>query len=269
MSKVRTIVSLVLLPVLTVAAIYLVFRMGYLDGLVRDRVMRLSEEGQIGYLDDVVRDRARRLSEEAVLPGPNCSWYGVPIWQFPEDLMIYQEIIMETKPDVIIETGTFFGGLTLYLSTVLDVVNPEGKVLTVDVKTEGTKERFAKLPLPTKDRLTERIVVFTGSSTAPEIVQDMIKHIKPGAKVLVILDSAHDKAHVAKELEMYAPLVTPGSYLIVNDTYLESFAPTWEQAGAAAAMRDFLATNKNFEVDKSRDKFIISTAPGGFLKRIN
>lgn len=85
----------------------------------------------------------------------------------------------------------------------------------------------------------------------------------------MILDSNHTKEHVAKELEHYAPLVTPGSYLIVNDTYLESYAPSWDQAGAFPAVHEFLASNKGFVVDGARNKFIISTAPNGFLKRVN
>ena len=41
--------------------------------------------------------------------------------------------------------------------------------------------------------------------------------VRPGDKVWLILDSSHAKAHVAKELEAYAPFVTPGSYIVATD----------------------------------------------------
>jgi Cephalosporin hydroxylase len=96
----------------------------------------------------------------------------------------------------------------------------------------------------------------------------MAKHIKPGDKVMVILDSAHTKEHVAKELELYSPFVTPGNYLIVNDTYLSTYAPAWDQAGAMQAMREFVANNKKFVIDEAFNRFVIATAPDGFLKRV-
>lgn len=247
MKKLRPVLPILLLPLLTLAATYFIYRLGYLDSLARQRVQRLAQDG--------------------MMEGPPFTWYGVPIWQFPDDLMAYQEIITATKPDVIIETGTHRAGLTVFLASVLESVNPDARVLSVDIDLTLARQSLEKLQVKGKERLTERIVLFEGSSTAPEVLQGMARHIKPNSKVMVILDSNHTKEHVSKELELYAPLVTPGSYLIVNDTYLESYLPSWDQSGAMPALREFLAKDQRFTVDSAPDKYLISCAPGGFLKR--
>ncbi|MBY0525473.1 MAG: cephalosporin hydroxylase family protein [Gemmataceae bacterium] len=250
MNKLRPILSVIMvpmLPVLTVAVIYFMYRIGAFDSLARERVQRMSQDG--------------------MMHGAPYTWYGVPIWQFPDDLVAYQEIVAETTPDVIIETGTYQAGLSVYLAGLLEEINPDAKVLSVDIDTTLAKKSLENLSVKGKDRIKARIVLFEGSSTAPEVLEGMKKHIKPGNKVLVILDSNHTKEHVAKELELYAPLVTPGSYLIVNDTYLETYNSSWDQSGAMPALREFLAKDKRFVVDTARNKYMITCAPGGFLKR--
>lgn len=157
----RPSIAAILLPVLTVAVIFLPYRAGYSDALVKER--------------------AQHIAQDSMMSGAPSKWYGVPIWQFPDDLMVYQEIITETKPDVIIETGSYFGGLTIYLATLLEAVNPDGKVLTVDIQTDRVQQALKTLDVKGKERLRERIVVFEGSSTAPEVLQGMAKTSSRGA----------------------------------------------------------------------------------------
>ncbi len=100
-----------------------------------------------------------------------------------------------------------------------------------------------------------------------------ISSIGDDSRVLIILDSLHTRENVARELELYAPFVSKGSYLIVNDTHLERwYAPSGDEnvpyGGAGLAVSDFLASNDAFQVDERRDRFLISCAPGGFLKRV-
>jgi cephalosporin hydroxylase len=86
---------------------------------------------------------------------------------------------------------------------------------------------------------------------------------------MVILDSDHSQSHVEKELKLFAPLVTLNSYLIVEDTNINghpaypSFGP-----GPYEAVETFLRTNDNFEVDSSREKFLMTFNPKGYLKRV-
>jgi cephalosporin hydroxylase len=248
MKQLRPILAALALPLLTVLAFYLLYRHGTLDPLATARVQEIEQ---------MANDR-----------GPNCTWLGVPCWQHPTDLIVYEELLAEVRPDMVIETGTFHGGLTVYLSSVMDYLKPEAHIFTMDIHGDRWRETVQKLDPSIKSRLLGRITFMEGSSTAPEVLAEITKQIKPASKVLVILDSNHELDHVRKELEVYAPLVTVNSYLVVNDTYLEQhLGSSAGQGGAAQATREFLAKNKDFEVDRSRNKFVVTCMPDGVLKR--
>ena len=135
---------------------------------------------------------------------------GIKTWQNPFDVWVTQEIISETKPEVIVETGTFRGGSSLMWAMYLDQVSPGGRVITIDVQDK-------RRPQAKEHPLAERIDFLLGSSTAPEIVAEVKKRVA-GKRVLFILDSLHTKDHVADELAAYAELVPAGGYVIVQDT---------------------------------------------------
>lgn len=143
-------------------------------------------------------------------------WLGVPISKLPSDLFLYQEIIYELKPDLIIECGTFYGGSALYLASILDLIG-KGHVLTIDV--------FPQPNRPSHDRIT----YLTASSVSVTAVQKILSMRKPDDVILVILDSDHSKEHVAKELLLYKSIVTTGSYIIVEDTSINGnpVSPDW------------------------------------------
>lgn len=183
-------------------------------------------------------------------------WMGTPIWKLPLDMWVYQEILFELKPDKIIECGTNRGGSALFLAHLCDLIG-HGEIVTIDI------ESFPEQPKHL------RIQYLLGSSISESILNQVKSLIKPGERVLVILDSNHRRSHVIKELEMYSGLVTLGSYLIVEDTYLNgypiycSFGP-----GPMEAAREFLKTHKEFIADKTREKFFVTWNPNGFLKRV-
>jgi cephalosporin hydroxylase len=180
----------------------------------------------------------------------NTYWRGVPIDKCPLDSWVYQEIIYETKPDVLVETGTFKGGSAFYFATIFETLQ-RGRVLTVDI---------VKVP----DRpQNPRITYLLGSSTSDAVIQTIKNSIRPGEKVMVSLDSDHHKAHVLKELELYSPLVTVGNYLVVEDT-----VPDINYPAAKEALEEFLRTTTDFVPDKSREKFGFTVFPGGWLKRV-
>jgi cephalosporin hydroxylase len=191
----------------------------------------------------------------------NMKWLGVTAQQNPNDVWIHQEIISEVKPDFIIEAGCWEGGSALLWATILQQVNPKGKVITMDI--EDWTATAAKLPL-----WKERIEFMKTSSTDPKTVAELAKRVE-GQKVLVILDSDHSKKHVLEELKAYSPMVSVGSYLIVQDTninghpVLKDFGP-----GPYEAVEEFLATNKQFQIDKSRERFLFTMHPNGYLKRV-
>ncbi|OAI47128.1 hypothetical protein AYO44_10145 [Planctomycetaceae bacterium SCGC AG-212-F19] len=212
----------------------------------------------LGWTDRWVRHRTQHLAQYGVAEWDN-RWCGVTLQQYPEDLMIYQTLIWDVQPDVVIETGTYCGGNALYLANLLEVIKPDAKVLTVDIDASNWKKTLAEANFPGKERLLQRIHFFEGSSTDPAVIAKMKEHIGKDAKVMVLLDSDHSRQHVLNELKAYAPLVTVNSYLIVNDT---------QWGSPLDAVHDLMATTDAFVVDAAVDKFAVSCGHGGFLKRV-
>jgi cephalosporin hydroxylase len=188
-------------------------------------------------------------------------WMGVPCLKCPMDLMAYQEILFETRPGLVVETGTHEGGSALFLAQMLDLLG-RGDVVTIDVL-----DRPGRPAHP-------RIRYVTGSSADPEIVSGVFRG-RPldggggeGESRLVILDSDHSLAHVRRELALFAPHVPVGSYLVVEDSnvngnpVLPDFGP-----GPREAIDEFLAGHEEFETDSSREKFLMTFNPGGYLRR--
>lgn len=195
-------------------------------------------------------------------------WFGAPTLQHPFDVWITQEIIYEVRPDLIVETGTHYGGSAMLWATILEQVNPDGQVITVDIMDKRSAET-RRHPIS-----KERIEFLKGSSTGPGIVSKITERAR-GKKVMVILDSLHTKDHVLAELRAYAPLVGRGSYLIVQDTHLGETIPFWYQPlekrwqpGPLAAIKEFMASDDRFVVDSSRERLLVTNNRGGFLKRV-
>ncbi len=182
-------------------------------------------------------------------------WMNVPCFKLPQDLWIYQEIIQEIKPDLIVETGTFLGGSTLFIAHMLDLVG-HGRIVSIDIQ---------KLPRPQHPRIT----YLHGSSTDVTLVNSVF-NADQSTKRLVILDSDHHKNHVLQEMELFAPFVTQNSYLIVEDTHM-SKNPMYDDFGPnpSDALKEFLITHPEFMVDMTREKFLLSFNSGGYLKRIS
>jgi len=183
-------------------------------------------------------------------------WLGVRTQKCPLDLWVYQELIVELRPELILETGTCAGGSALFLATMCEIVG-RGQVVSVDID-----------PRPGR-AVHPRVTYLTGSSTDEAILDQLRARARGRSPVMAILDSDHSREHVAAELSLYAPLVTVGSYLVVEDTnvnghpVLPEFGP-----GPREAVDAFLAANSAFEVDESREKFLMTFNPRGFLRRM-
>ena len=210
--------------------------------------------------EKIINDFSILYCGSSVIHGGGTRWLGVPTVKIPFDLWVYQEIIFSLKPDIIVECGTAWGGSALFLACICEVMN-HGKVITIDV---------AALQYSGHDRPEhERIEYLIGPSTSQGIVDKIKSEIGADDKVMVILDSDHHKAHVLKEMKIYSELVSVGSYLIVEDTninghpVLPSFGP-----GPMEAVEEFLESNGNFIIDKSREKFLFTLNPKGYLKKI-
>ena len=162
------------------------------------------------------------------------------------------------------------GGLTLFLASQLEFINLQGKVVSVDYEPKHWQENGARADVPGRDRLLKRIQFIQGSSISPDVVSQILSQIGPDARVLFILDSLHSQEHVLQELKMYSPMVSVGSYLIVNDTDLDHRLTRFDTTpcGVTAAIQEWLPTTDQFVVDQDRTRFLVSAVHGGFLKRI-
>jgi cephalosporin hydroxylase len=188
-------------------------------------------------------------------------WVGIRTEQTPTDNWSMQEIISELRPDYVIETGTMNGGTTLFYASVLSYVNPGAKVITVDIAPQV--QDASQSPL-----WKQRVELIVGSSTDPRTIEKIAREVQ-GKKVLITLDSLHTRDHVLKELQLYSKLVTPGSYLVVQDTNLNGhpIGSHWGP-GPMEAVQEFLKTNDDFVVDRKREKFMLTFYPGGWLRRV-
>ncbi len=180
------------------------------------------------------------------------TWRGVQIIKMPTDLFLYAEVIQQNKPRWIIETGTKFGGSALWFQDVLDTVGEGGRVATIDTD--------AKVANP-----DPRITYIAGSSTDKAIVAQ-VREMVGGDSVMVVLDSNHHRRHVKWELWHYAPLVTQGQYLVVEDCY--SRGSTLYDPGEA---RDWFLTRtaegRKFEQTNLDRRFLAGVCLGGWLRR--
>lgn len=183
-------------------------------------------------------------------------WFGAPVQKNPMDLWIYQEMIAELQPDVIVECGTYKGGSAYFMAHMMDLVR-NGRVITIDI------EKYPGLPAH------PRITYLVGSSTDADIVKRVHDSVRAGESVMVFLDSDHSAAHVSKELELYHDLVTPGSYLVVEDTDLNGHPILPKHGpGPMEAAQEFLRAHREFQIDPAREKLMLSFNPKGYLKRV-
>lgn len=185
----------------------------------------------------------------------HATWLGSQALKNPLDLWVYQEIMFDTRPELVIETGTYRGGSAFFLASICDLIG-SGEVVSIDIEPE--REDYPRHP---------RITYLGGKpSVDPGVVSD-VRARADGLRTLVILDSDHSQANVEAELEAYAPLVPVGCYVIVEDSNIGQIRKDL-MPGPLQAIERFLAQTDEFEVDREREKFLITFNPSGFLRRV-
>lgn len=183
------------------------------------------------------------------------TWFGRPVIQLPEDMVRMQEVLWQVRPDVIVETGVAHGGSLVFYASLCRAMGC-GRIVGVDIEIRpANREAIESHPL------SELITLIEGSSTDAAVLDTVRANIRPGESVLVLLDSNHSYAHVARELEAYAPLVTPGSYIVATDGLMEDLVdvphgdPAWAKDNPSAAARDFAKAHPQFELAAPRWAF--------------
>lgn len=196
-------------------------------------------------------------------------WLGVPIIQYPQDIVAMQELVWQIQPDWIIETGVARGGSIILYASMCRLIG-RGHVIGIDIDIRPHNRQVIE-----SHPLAEHVTLIEGSSVEPETFERVRQTIgdTPG-RVLVVLDSMHTHDHVLAELEAYAPLVSAGSYCVVFDTIIEDMPaemfpdrPWGPGNNPKTAVWEYLKNHPEFAIDKSiQHKLQITAAPDGYLK---
>ncbi|MFB3777647.1 MAG: CmcI family methyltransferase [Bryobacteraceae bacterium] len=204
----------------------------------------------------------RRLFE-ALPAWKSLQFQGIPVSENPLDLWMMQQILSETRPEFVIQTGTAEGGAALYLAQVLDGLSLTGsRVIAIDSRNRVTQASQR----PLWKRYVEPIM---GDAASPAMIE-RLGRMTSGRRTMVILGSDRSTPGVLAELRAYAPLVSRGHYLIVEDTSLDRFpSQTGAGSGPYRAVWLFLAESagKEFEQDASRELLVFTRNPGGWLRK--
>jgi cephalosporin hydroxylase len=203
------------------------------------------------------------------------TWLGRPIIQLPEDMIRIQEVIHRVRPDVILETGVAHGGSLIYYASLCKATD-RGRVIGVDIEIRPHNRKAIE-----EHPLAGYVTLVEGGSTDPATVARVQSLIRHGEKVLVLLDSNHSKAHVRAELDAYAPLVGPGSYIVATDGIMAAVAgrpgskPGWEWDNPSEAAREFAAANPQFSLEEpgflfneGRIGHHVTHWPAAYLRRV-
>ena len=216
----------------------------------------------------------------------NFDWLGRPIIQYPQDMVALQELVWTVKPDLIIETGIAHGGSLIFSASMLALLDlceaiESGK--TIDPRVSSRKVLGIDIDIRSHNRaaieahpMASRIQMIQGSSTAPEVVEQVRAIASKYSRVLICMDSNHTHEHVLGELQAYAQLTSVGSYCVVFDTFVEDmpkgFFPNrpWNPGDSPkSALMEYIASHPEFEIDRSvHQKLQITVAPDGYLKRV-
>ena len=201
--------------------------------------------------------------------GYNFQWMGIPIIKYPADILAIQEIIFQTRPEIVIETGVAFGGSLLFLASMLKLMPGSGVVVGVEKNLlQSTRRSLQQSPLSSVIHLVE------GDSTDAKTIEQ-VTAIARGRRGLVLLDSDHTAEHVLQELRLYQMYVAPGCYLVAFDTFIDMFPQAvpgkayGPNNNPMIAVRRFLAETACFENDHAIVRRLQCTeAPGGYLRRV-
>lgn len=242
--------------------------------ITKDEFLRINEQSaQDMCLDKELQQKALEVLVEADRHRwiHQTNWFGEPLLNLPQDMFAIQDIIWRSRPEFIIEVGVAWGGGMLFEATLLEILGGQ-KVIGVDIFIPSDLRQR----LSTHGKLSERLVLIEGSSTATDTLDQVAALLGGSRKVLVILDSYHTHEHVLGELRSYAPFVEKGQYLICGDTVVERIPQQSHRArpwgpgnNPATAVKEFLTESDRFVVDEKIDqRMLFSCHPGGYLRAV-
>jgi cephalosporin hydroxylase len=140
-------------------------------------------------------------------------WLGVPVLQWPTDLLVMQELIAAQRPTAIVETGLYLGGTSIFYASILELLGIKGRVISVDIQIHPEARKNIEA-----SAFRERIRLIEGDSKSETVHAEIARLLKGEEKVLVALDSDHSYAHTLGELRAFARYVPAGGYMVLFDT---------------------------------------------------
>lgn len=235
------------------------------DKEVRENIERLGQDASFTQLS---REWTVRSSE--LRYSYNFKWMGLPIIQLPQDIVAMQELIWSTQPDVIVETGIARGGSAVFYASLMELIG-KGKVVSVELDLRDSNRQALE-----NHPMRKRIEILDGDAIAEDTAARVQSRIRPGDTVLVCLDSNHTHEHVLRELQLYGPMVSVGSYMVVFDTVVEVLPEPKEKTrpwgkgdNPWTAVQEFLRIDDRFKIlDDYDSKLAVSYAQNGYLQRV-
>ncbi len=184
------------------------------------------------------------------------SYHGVKTLKNPMDYWVYQELIYQIQPDVIVEVGNNWGGSTLALAHQLDLLG-KGRVIGIDIEQ-------SKIPAIVRNH--PRITLI--ESPAVEAFPAVKELIAKDERVLVIEDSSHTYENTLNVLRLYNEFIHKGDYFIVEDTICHHGLDVGPNPGPYEAVEAFIEENDQYVIDRSIESFLITWNPKGFLQKV-
>jgi cephalosporin hydroxylase len=189
----------------------------------------------------------------------NQKYRGLNMIKNPFDLVIYEELFWEIKPTVVIEIGNRYGGFSLWLRDRMKLVGVDGKIITIDIEplADGNFKEYK----------SDKFISIVGDCNSSETIEKVKKNIKKDDVVMIVEDSSHAFDNTYKVLENYKDIVTVGSYLVIEDGICD-IIDLGVNPGPMKAVEEWINDNKEFEIDRSKERYIMTYNPKGYLKRI-
>ena len=152
------------------------------------RSAQIAAIGQDAELGDLTRQWVSKAQERQY--SYHFDWLGLPIIQYPQDIVAMQEIVWSVKPDLIIETGIARGGSVIFYASMLELMSicgqGEGSVVAVDIDIRAHNRKAVE-----EHPLAKRVEMIQGSSIDADIVAQVAAKAEGKQRILVCLDSNH------------------------------------------------------------------------------
>lgn len=204
--------------------------------------------------------------------GYNFEWLGIPVIRLPDDILVFQELVWQVKPKLIVEVGVARGGSCILSASLLKLIgDSESKCIGIDIDIRAHNRNRIENHL-----VSDKIELYETSSIDNDFFinfKDKYNNLTPK---IIVLDSNHSGEHVYRELQMYSQMLQSGDYIVTPDTVIEFFpagyyaeSRNWDKGdNPYSALMKFLTEDDSFEIDNNfSTKASITETPYGYIRK--